>query len=214
MPNNVDNISDIPPTTDPSNRSTEDTAIVFKEDVLYLPIENDVDLRIEAEIAAQTQEYREKGYRLFLSGKSPNEIAKALGVKMAAVVFWAKDGGWAERLRKQNDVAEELVRENVRAIRLANAQNEAKESLDISKDLRKAVKKKLKDAEESNGACITPMGLKNLADAAKASGDLSAHGMGDAAAPAQTNNNGNKTPFVMVFPGGLPPLIKRVEDAQ
>lgn len=211
MNNNVNNISDLPPTSDPNNRDSEETPIVFKEDVLYLPIENDVDLRIEAEIAAQTQASREKGYRMFLAGKSPAEIAKTLGVQIAAVVFWAKDGGWAERLRKQNDVSEELVRENVRATRLANAQTEAEDSLEISKKLRIAVKKKLdaKDADER----ITPMGLKNLADAAKASGDLGAHGMGETTAPAKTGNDG-KTPFVMVFPGGLPPVIKRVEDAQ
>jgi len=212
MNKNVRSISDLPSHFTPVNVGDGTTETVFKENVLYLPIENDVDLKIEAEVAARTQQQREAGYRMFLDGVSTDKIAEQLKVPIEAIRYWAKDGDWATRLKKRNDMDETVIRENVRRLRLSHAQSEAEESINLGKQIRGVVKKKFDDDKE--GTKLTPMGIKNLADAAKVTGDLSAQGMGETAQAKQEGGGGGRTPLVVMFNGGLPPIIKVVEDAK
>lgn len=205
---NVDNISDVPPVTDAVVVGDGSTETVFKEEILYLPIEDDVDLQLEIEMARHTQEKREAGYRLYREGMPVQKIAYRLCVPLAAVSFWAKDGSWADRLRKQNDVDEQVARESVRKVRIQAAEADTRESTELAATIRKTVKNKL----ESGGDKLTPMNIKNLADAAKATGDLGDHSMGHT---EQDNNKGLGRPLVVMVngPSGLPP-IKRIDIDQ
>ena len=167
-------------------------------------IESEVELAMERESMKFGNECRAKGYRMYMAGKDPAAISKALdipGLTTDTVLAWARDGEWALRLRKKNDLRERLVRENIRGKRLAHAELEVESSLRISNKIRTKAETLL----DNEG--LTPMGLKNIADAAKASGDLGAHGMGDSG-PSDTEQQakGGKVPLVMIFPsGGLPP---------
>lgn len=170
--------------------------------------ESEADLQIEREAMKHGDEVRKTGYRMYLDGKTPGEIATGIGlpgVTSDIVMVWARDGDWAVRLQRQNDAREKLVRENVRRIRLGKIEDEAESSLRISKKIRDVAETML----EEGG--LTPMGLKNVADATKASGDLGAHGLGESSA-AETAKEKGKTPLVMIFPGGgLPPMPKDAE---
>ena len=168
-------------------------------------IETEVELAMEREAMKFGNNCRFKGYRMYLEGKDPKAIADALavpGLTIDTVMLWARDGEWAVRLKKKNDLRERLVRENVRSKRLAHAEKEVESSLRISHKIRDKAEKMLDDSG------LTPMGLKNVADAAKASGDLGAHGMGEASSDIAegAKATGGKVPLVMIFPsGGLPP---------
>lgn len=173
-------------------------------------VESDVDMEIERAAIAVGSDLRKRGYRLFLSGSTPEKISEELtasggpAIDVHTVVVWAREGGWAARMKARNDAKEILVRENVRRIRLNKAEDEAESSLRIGKRIREVVEKKLEDPDE-----LTPMGLMNVANAAKASGDLGAHGMGESASSASEDKAAKgKTPLVMIFPGGgLPPRM-------
>lgn len=169
-------------------------------------IESDVELELEREAMTFGNKLRAKGYRMYLEGKDPRAITEALaksGLTIDTVMLWARDGEWAMRLKKMNDLRERLVRENVRSKRLAHAEKEVESSLRISHKIREKAEGLLESKD------LSPMGLKNIADAAKASGDLGAHGMGEAASDGTEAGKaaGGKVPLVMIFPaGGLPPV--------
>lgn len=205
--NNVDNISDVPHAPKREVALTNVAEVVFKEDVLYFPIESTVDLAIEAEQALVHKEVREKAYRLYLDGSSPAIICKKLDMPLSIVTFWIKDGTWAQRMRDRNDIVEDAVRENIRQLRLSRAEEESRESLDIGKKLRERVKNKLNNDNED----LKPYDLKSLADAAKATGELGAHGMGESS-PANKKEDESKgsTPLVIMINGGGLPEIRRV----
>ena len=177
-------------------------------------IESDEDLALEREALIAGTQYRSRGYRLYLEGKNPADIAKKLNVTQDAVLTWARVGDWAGRLRRKNDLYEKLVRENVRGKRLSHVEVEVESSLRISNKIRAKAETMLDDKG------LTPMGLKNLADAAKASGDLGAHGMGEGgiAEGEAVKAGGGKVPLVMIFPsGGLPPppeTMKTVKEVR
>ena len=169
-------------------------------------IESEVELAMERDALKFGNECRSKGYRMYLDGKDPKSIAESLsvpGLTVETVILWARDGEWAMRLKKKNDMRERLVHENIRSKRLAHAEKEVESSLKISNKIREKAEKLLDD----DG--LTPMGLKNVADAAKASGDLGAHGMGENSPDGSEGAKaaGGKVPLVMIFPaGGLPPV--------
>ena len=219
----VDNIADLKPKTNPfaeveqsevSMRAVDaldiDTSVASVKDVTrYLPIENSIDLAVENEVSRIHTEVRERGYRMYLSGGSPASIARKLKLSNDVITFWVKDGNWAERLKRRNDILEGAVRENVRSLRLSRAEEESRESLDIGKCLRKRVKDHL-DAEEMK---LSPGNLKMLADAAKATGDLGARGMGESIEPKQVDDKTEKRSLVvMINGGGLPPVREVVID--
>ena len=180
-------------------------AVFFKEAVGYLPVEADVDLAIEQELATGLSESRAKGYRMYLEGKTPGDIAVSLFVSPAQVLFWAEKGGWVSRLKERNDAQERLVRENLRALRLASAPEEAVSSLKLGRRIREVAQAKLSDDKKAEG--ITPMGLMNLANAGKAGGELGAIGMGDA--DGGPTAAGGRQPLVMIFKDGMPPVREK-----
>lgn len=207
----LDNISDLKKPPVPVVLEEEPLPTSIGEETLHLPIENDVDLKIEAELSAQAAHLREAGYRMFLDGAAPKKIAEKLGVSTSLVAFWAKDGEWADRMKKHNDVLEGVVRENVRRRRLEYAESEASDSLELGDKIRKRVKSELDNKD------LSPLGIKNLADAAKSTGDLGAHGMGEStgARPEREKPESNgKTPLVLIVNGGngLPPIVKVQEQ--
>lgn len=175
-------------------------------------VESDVELALEREAIKLGAVHGGKAYRMYLDGKSALEIATSLaeyGVTPDAVVQWARDGDWAQRLRRKNDARELLVRESIRSIRLSKAEEDVESSLRIGKRIREVVEKKLEDPDS-----LRTQDIKNLAEAGKASSDTSARGMGESASddPAGGGKGGGKTPLVMIFPGGgLPPMPKNVE---
>ena len=186
-----------------------------KDSVIHNPVpaalvESDIEIAMEREALRHSRENRGEAYRLYMTGKSPSEIVAWLAnenVTLDAVIRWAKDGDWAVRLRKKNDAREQVVRESVRSIRLSKVEAEVESSLRISEKVRRKAEEMLDDGD------LTPMGLKNVADAAKASGDFAAHGMGESAqAAGETGRERGKTPLVIIYPsGGLPPAPKEAE---
>ena len=174
-------------------------------------VESDTDLLLEREAMRLGTKYRSDGYRMYLQGKTPDEIATGLaveGVTADTVLLWAKQGEWAQRLRSKNDAREKLVKENIRRIRLSKAEEDVESSLRIGKRIREVVEMKLENPKD-----LKTQDIKNLADAGKASSDTSARGMGEATSDdVAVGKGGGKTPLVMIFPGGgLPPMPKDVE---
>jgi len=206
----------------------EDTVdIVGIDSFANLPIEDDVDLEMEAIANQAAYDKREAGYRMFIGGASLEEIAEEAGVSLAVINTWAKDGTWEARLRSNNDISEGLVQESVRRIRLSRAEEEARDSIDMSRQLRGAVKSRLDmDTTLRTGIedlpleeqlkimkqQLRPMDLKNLADAAKAGGDLGNYGMGT---DKQKGDTGGNKQLVIIANGGLGglPAIKIVEGS-
>lgn len=171
-------------------------------------VETDVELALERDAMRQARAHRSRAYGMYLLGKTPDAIAKELGspdVTAETIMYWAKDGDWAGRLRRRNDDREKVVVESVRRLRIEKAEVEAESALRISTKIRD------KAEEMLDGDTLTPMGLKNIADAAKASGDLGAHGMGEGpASQPETGKPAGKVPLVVIFPGGgLPPEMPK-----
>lgn len=189
-----------------------DSPTIKRFSVPTLFVESDVELEMEQEAARLGGALRTRGYKLYLEGNSPVEIARLMsdeGVSVDAVILWARQGEWAQRLKKKNDARELLVKENIRRIRLSKAEEDVESSLRIGKRIREVVEMKLEDPDS-----LRTQDIKNLADAGKASSDTSARGMGESVSDDQAGNNkgGGKTPLVMIFPGGgLPPLPKNTE---
>lgn len=178
----------------------------YKDPVSYLPVEREVDLKIEAEMAASFREKREEGYRMYLGGADPKTISDELAIPLRQVLYWADTGDWAAVIRKANDAHERLVRENVRRARLAHAEADARESLELGEKIRKVVKGKLEKPDE-----LRSQDIKNYADAAKATGDLADHGNGATAGvsiDAGGPDGGGKKPLVVIFNGGTAPVIR------
>jgi hypothetical protein len=188
----IGNVSSLPPITDAVTLE-DDVDIVGTDYYVDMPIEDDVDLELEAIANQAARDKREAGYRMFIGGASLEDIAREAVVSLAVVNTWAKDGTWEERLRNNNDISEGLVQESVRRIRLSRAEEEARESINMSKQLRGAVKSRLDTDERLRDGVddlplderikvmkrqLRPMDLKNLGDAAKAGGDLGNYGMG------------------------------------
>lgn len=219
----LDNIADVPPVTDAAEVGNGSTDIVFTDPVAYLPIEDEVDLERESIIAAQTQDQRIKGYKMFLDGRTLEYISRVLDVDNETISFWARDGKWADRLRKRNDIDAGVAREGVRRVRIHHAESEARESLELGKKIRKSVKNRLDLDDELQLGMedmtleekldtvkrqLRPLDLKNLADAAKASGDLGAHGMGTSDADSGDKEKINRQLVVIYGGDGLPPIRK------
>ena len=164
-------------------------------------VETDIDIARERKAMQVTTAVRSKGYTMYMDGEPLDAVAKALSVPLESVLVWASDGGWAGRLRKSNNLHEELVRENVRRVRLERAVDDAKSSLRLGRRIRAVVEKKLENPDE-----LRSMDVKNLADASKASVDTSAHGMGASASEDGGAADGDKRhPLVIIFQDGLPP---------
>lgn len=178
-----------------------DETPVFREPVSYLPVESGVELEMEAAASAAAAAIRERGFRMYLEGCTPQSISELLGVPPIHVQFWARTGGWVERLKRFNDELEKVAKESVRAIRLANAPEEAASSLKLGKRIRAVASRKLETDEKADE--ISPANLKFLADAAKATGDLGDHGMGTT--EGQEGAGSGRQPLVIVFKDGMPP---------
>lgn len=178
----------------------------YKDPVQYLPVERSVDLKIETEMAASFREKREEGYRMYLNGKDPKDIAEIMGIPLKQVLYWAATGDWALTVRRINDAHEKLVRENVRRARLSHAESDARESLELGDLIREVVKGKLAKPHE-----LRSQDIKNYADAAKATGDLSDHGNGATSGmsiDAGPEGVSGKKPLVIIFNGGTSPAIR------
>jgi len=173
-------------------------------------VESDIEIAMEREALRHSRESRGEAYRLYMTGKSPSEVVAVLAnekITLDSVIRWAKDGDWAMRLRRMNDAREQVVRESVRSVRLSKVETAVEASLRISEKVRQRAEEMLDDGD------LTPMGLKNVADAAKASGDFEAHGMGESVQQAgEAGRERGKTPLVIIYPsGGLPPAPKEAD---
>lgn len=150
---------------------------------------------------------RRKALELYAKGEAKfDEIAEKLGIPLRTLAQWAKVGNWS---RLQESTAATLG--NVESARLRINRSLRRESiLNEQLDLAKKVRDKAKaaiDRAESSGQ------LKLAAEAAKLAADLEvrALGIGDsgavsdgrAAAPGQADA---RTPLVINFQGGLPPV--------
>jgi hypothetical protein len=171
-------------------------------------VETDVDLARERRALSHAAGVRSKGYGMYLDGKKPEEIAKELGVPKDVVLVWARDGGWAVRLKRVNDAHEVLVRENVRRARLDRAEEDVESSLKLGRRIREVVHKRL---ENPDG--LRTQDIKNLADAGKASVDTSAHGMGGSQESEAAEKEGRR-PLVIVFQDGLPPRREKTVEGE
>lgn len=174
-------------------------------------IENDVDLSRERHALSFAADLRAKGYRMYIDGRKPAEIAAALKVEPYVVLAWSRDGQWGDRMRKENNDREALVREGMRKARLEHAEDDVRESLELGQRIRRVVRKKLENPDD-----LRSQDIKNYADAAKATGDLADHGLGSTAGEnvggsAAAQNAAGKKPLVVIFNGGTAPVIKNAE---
>lgn len=176
-------------------------------------IETEVERKIVLDALAVSPRVRAKAFRLFLSGNSPQAIVDAVhlpGVNLETLAVWAREGAWAEAYSKHNDAIDKVTRESLRSLRLRHAHQEAESAILLGKRIRDRAMEILDSRDP------TPQELKFIADAAKASGDISAHGMGTAAGEHPEAGvgagAGGKQPLVIVFPnGGLPPMRPEYE---
>lgn len=170
-------------------------------------VETDIDLERERHALSFAAELRARGYRMFLDGKRPADIAKKLNIKPEVALIWARDGQWGDRLRKINNDHEALVREGVRRVRLEHAEADARESLELGERIREVVKEKLAKPGE-----LRSQDIKNYADAAKATGDLADHGSGATSGAGvdagPDGSGGGRKPLVVIFNGGTPPIVR------
>lgn len=162
-------------------------------------VETEVDLERERKALTFSTKARTRGYEMYLDGHTPPEIAKAMGVGADTILAWARDGGWAARMKHRNDSNERLVRENVRRIRLKRVEEDVESSLKLGRRIREVVHQRLEKPEN-----LRTQDIKNLADAGKASADTSAQGMGDSS-EAEAAGKDARRPLVIVFQDGLPP---------
>ena len=179
------------------------------DNVKHLPVENDVVLDLKARVAKQAVELRKRAFGMYLCGASPKDIVDEIGgIDMQTLSVWSEDGSWEKHLKSFNDQIEAIVRETIRYRRLANTDDEIRESLELGKKIRKRALDMV-DGEED----LSAANLKNIAEAAKLTSELGARAMGETAADAKETGAAGKTPLVVVVQGGYGlPEIKRVSD--
>ncbi len=153
-------------------------------------------------------ERRKRAMAMFIAGgRNVEEIAKAVDVPGRTVAQWLYVGQW-DRIVKQELAARhaastvELGR--LRAERRARV---AREQLEAAKTIRDTALEQLGAGEVS---------VKSAAEAVKSSADVEARILGVSESGALTGvdeesgkaEQNGKTPLVMVFQGGLPPVRK------
>ncbi|MFA7122242.1 MAG: hypothetical protein WC277_12235 [Bacilli bacterium] len=179
-------------------------------------IETAIEAALEAEASRAEAPLRAAAFRKYMAGASleklTREVAKsAPGLPADVVLFWARDGDWARRLRAQNDERERVVRENLRKLRLESAEGVARRSIKLGTE----VSRRAEAMVSKEG--LKAFELKSLADAGKAAGDMVARGMGETGESAggdglTPRQKDGRKPLVIVFGGaGATPVMKKVE---
>lgn len=152
---------------------------------------------------------RREAMKLFVfSGKSVDDVGTALGVPARTVSMWAYNGQWDNLVKK-----ELAVRQAQSVLELARLRADrriaiVKEQLDQAKELRDTAMRKLRDDETS---------VKSATEAWAAASKIehTVTGLSEAGTVAdlegkdgEQKKEQGKTPLVMVFQGGLPPIRK------
>lgn len=155
-------------------------------------------------------EKRRSAMKMFvLEGRTTDDVGAALGVPGRTVSMWAYNGQWDNLLRK--DLA---VRQSQSVLELARLRADrriavVREQLEQAKELRDTAMRKLRDDETS---------VKSATEAWAAASKIehTVTGLSEAGTVAdldgkdgeQKKKEQGKTPLVMVFQGGLPPIRK------
>lgn len=154
-------------------------------------------------------EKRRSAMKMFvLEGRTADDIGTALGVPGRTVSMWAYNGQWDNLLRK--DLA---VRQSQSVLELARLRADrriavVREQLEQAKELRDTAMRKLRDDETS---------VKSATEAWAAASKIehTVTGLSEAGTVADLDGRDGeqkkeqgKTPLVMVFQGGLPPIRK------
>lgn len=154
-------------------------------------------------------EKRRSAMKMFvLEGRTADDVGVALGVPGRTVSMWAYNGQWDNLLRK--DLA---VRQSQSVLELARLRADrriavVREQLEQAKELRDTAMRKLRDDETS---------VKSATEAWAAASKIehTVTGLSEAGTVADLDGRDGeqkkeqgKTPLVMVFQGGLPPIRK------
>ena len=154
-------------------------------------------------------EKRRSAMKMFvLEGRTADDVGAALGVPGRTVSMWAYNGQWDNLLRK--DLA---VRQSQSVLELARLRADrriavVREQLEQAKELRDTAMRKLRDDETS---------VKSATEAWAAASKIehTVTGLSEAGTVADLDGRDGeqkkeqgKTPLVMVFQGGLPPIRK------
>ena len=145
---------------------------------------------------------------MFIAGSAIAEISKKVGVPDRTVAQWMYVNGW-DRLVK-NELA---ARQTASAIELARIRADrrakvAREQLDAAGAVRDEALNRMRSGD---------VGVKSAAEALKSAADVEARILGvsesgalddSASGDAEKAKKEGKTPLVVVFNGGLPPVRK------
>lgn len=152
---------------------------------------------------------RRKALELFVvGGKSLDEIAAEVSVPARTVSMWSYIGGWADLLTKELSARQRQSVLELSRLRASRRLTIMKEQLDQAKELRDTAMRKLRDDETS---------VKSATEAWAAASKIehTVTGLSEAGAVAGLDGSDDsekkeqgKTPLVMVFQGGLPPIRK------
>lgn len=194
----------------PNERSVEENREdLMKSEAVALTKEPDADKAV-AELYPEygNDELRKRAMIAYIAdGRSPDEIAEALGITGRTVSMWAYNGRWDELLRK-----EIRARHAQSVLELARVRSERRVSV---------VRAQLAQAEEIRGAAMTKIYKDGITMSAQAAWTAAAKveqtlvGMSEAGAvtgsdakeESEKKADEGKRPLVMVFQnGGLPPM--------
>lgn len=176
--------------------------------------ETAADLLFEEAARRRAADLRAKAYNLFNGGSTVSEIAERLSLSCVEpvtadeVVVWARDGEWTRRLKLRNDARENLVRENLRRIRIEHLEDDTSSAIRVTRKLRKKAEDML---DRPN---LTAGELKSLSEVAKNAGEASSRAYGDGEnGPATAAGAQGRQPLVVIFPnGGLPPAPEKMAE--
>lgn len=156
-------------------------------------------------------------YKGYMRGGDLRELAELYEVPFRTVKYWAYKAGW---VRDRTEIDRVEVDESNRKLMLSRA-HKVNDIVDKTVEVQRRIIDKVGDMLENEdpGKPLTPNVLRAASEAAKNASDnsLRAVGIGESGANALLATNdgdgegpgrgrGKKTPLIMVFQGGLPPV--------
>lgn len=170
----------------------------------------DVDMHLVDAIYPQytDRDARRRALELYAAGDTPfGEIANKIGVPLRTVTQWAKVGNWGRLQESMATTLCDLESSRLSINRSLRREKILNEQLDLAQKVRDKAKAALDNAESSGQ-------LKLAAEAAKLAADLEVRALGigesgtvsDSRAKADAAKSDGRTPLVINFQGGLPPV--------
>lgn len=148
-------------------------------------------------------EKRKLARKLFIIDQKPiAKVAAECGVPERTVSLWSYNGKWVDLVQKELEVRQAHSRLELARLRAERRAKVARAQLDAAEMIRDKVTGELSD-----------MSAKTAAEALKSAADVEARILGiketgemSETSPSEQSQASGRTPLVMVFQGGLPPV--------